>query len=107
MQLKHYLSIYLKGMAMGAADVVPGISGGTVAFITGIYEELLHTLQSINPKTALILFKEGPKPFWQAMNGNFIVSLLAGIVTSFALLAHIITNVMQSHPIPLWAFFLV
>jgi putative membrane protein len=99
------LGVYFKGMAMGAADIVPGVSGGTIAFITGIYEELIETLQSINPKTALVLFKEGPIPFWQAINGTFIVTLLAGIITSFVSLAHVITYLLANFPIVLWSFF--
>lgn len=105
MKNSRLLGVFFKGMAMGAADVVPGVSGGTIAFITGIYEELINTLQSINPKTALIFFKEGPIPFWQAINGTFIVTLLAGIITSFVSLAHVITYLLVSFPIILWAFF--
>ncbi|NRB42893.1 MAG: DUF368 domain-containing protein [Pseudomonadales bacterium] len=90
---------------MGAADVVPGVSGGTVAFITGIYEELLSSIKAINPKTLMMLFTQGPKPFWQAINGNFLAALLAGIVTSFLSLAHLITWLMAEHPLLLWSFF--
>jgi putative membrane protein len=100
-----YIAVFFKGMAMGAADVVPGVSGGTIAFISGIYEELINTLKSMNPKALMLLFKEGPTAFWQAINGTFITSLLLGIVCSFLSLAHAITYVMQHHPIPLWAFF--
>lgn len=104
MRLPKYLAVFIKGMAMGAADVVPGISGGTVAFIVGIYEELLNSIKAVNPVTAKILFKEGPAAFWQAINGNFLLSLVAGIVTSFLLLAHAITWLIQHYPILLWAF---
>ncbi|NRB41097.1 MAG: DUF368 domain-containing protein [Pseudomonadales bacterium] len=90
---------------MGAADVVPGVSGGTVAFITGIYEELLSSIKSVNPKTAMLLFSEGPKAFWSAINGNFLAALLTGIITSFLSLAHLITWLMAEHPLLLWSFF--
>lgn len=105
MKSSRLVGVFFKGMAMGAADVVPGVSGGTIAFITGIYEELINTLQSINPKTALILFKDGPVAFWQAINGTFILTLLAGIITSFVSLAHVISYLLASYPIVLWSFF--
>ena len=90
---------------MGAADIIPGVSGGTIAFITGIYEELIDTLKSINPKLLPVLFKQGPKAFWQAMNGNFLFSLLVGIIGSFITLAHAISYLMTSWPLLLWSFF--
>lgn len=105
MRLPHYLTIFLKGIAMGAADIVPGVSGGTIAFITGIYEELINTLKSIHPGQLGTLFRQGPKAFWQAVNGHFLASLLAGIVTSFLTLAHMISYLMESYPLMLWSFF--
>ena len=67
--------LFLKGMAMGAADVVPGVSGGTIAFISGIYEELLESINNIN-LTALKKWKqEGVKSFWAHINGNFLTAL--------------------------------
>ena len=105
MNVNKYVPVFFKGMAMGAADVVPGVSGGTVAFITGIYLELLDSLKAINPKSALMLFKEGPKPFWQAINGNFLLSLLLGIAVSFLSLAHVISWLMVTYPLLLWSFF--
>lgn len=99
-----YPLVYLKGIAMGAADVVPGVSGGTIAFITGIYEELLNSIRSVNPSAIKILFSQGIKAFWQHVNGTFLVSLLAGIATSFLVLAHGITWLMQHQPLLLWAF---
>lgn len=105
MQLPHFFSLFLKGVAMGAADVVPGVSGGTVAFITGIYDELLESIKSINPKTAIILFKDGPFACWKSINGNFLVTLIIGIITSFLSLAHLITWLMEAYPVLLWSFF--
>lgn len=95
----------LKGMAMGAADVVPGVSGGTIAFITGIYEELLSSIKSINLKTVQVLFKEGIKPFWKAINGNFLVTLFLGIGISVVSLAKVLENLLNNYPELIWSFF--
>lgn len=96
--------LYFKGLAMGAADVVPGVSGGTIAFITGIYEELLNSIKSVNPQAIKILFTQGIKAFWQYINGTFLLTLIAGIATSFLLLAHAITWLMAHYPLLFWAF---
>jgi putative membrane protein len=102
---KDYALVLLKGLAMGAADVVPGISGGTIAFITGIYEELLDSLRSINPRSVRRLFSEGPLAFWQAINGNFLLALLLGIGISLFSLARVLTLLLEHHAVLLWAFF--
>lgn len=102
---KDYLFLVLKGMGMGAADVVPGVSGGTIAFITGIYEELIDTINRVNIVTIQILFKEGIKPFWKALNGNFLVGLFAGIFISLVTFAKVITYLLETHPIAIWSFF--
>lgn len=90
---------------MGAADVVPGVSGGTVAFITGIYEELLNSIKSINPKALVILFKQGPAACWQSINGNFLLALMLGILTSILALARLVSFLLDKHPLLLWSFF--
>ncbi len=74
--LFNYLIITLKGMAMGAADVVPGVSGGTIAFISGIYEELITSINNVNPSLLKIWRREGFKAFWIKLNGSFLLSLL-------------------------------
>lgn len=102
---KQYVFLVLKGMGMGAADVVPGVSGGTIAFITGIYEELIDTINRVNVVTLQVLFKQGIKPFWKALNGNFLVGLFAGIFISIITLAKLITYLLESHPIAIWSFF--
>lgn len=102
---KDYLLISLKGMAMGAADVVPGVSGGTIAFISGIYEELLETISNVNLKALKILTSQGIKPFWKQINGNFISALLFGIAISIISLAKLITYLLQHHSLLLWGFF--
>jgi len=100
-----YVRLLLKGVLMGAADAVPGVSGGTVAFITGIYEELIHSIRRCDPQALQVLFKQGLKAFWQHINGNFLVTLLAGIGLSLATLAHIVLYLLDQHPVLLWAFF--
>jgi putative membrane protein len=103
--LKDYFLLYLKGLGMGGADVVPGVSGGTVAFITGIYQELLDSIKSVNVD-ALNLLKSGRfKDFWQHINGTFLMVLLAGILTSVFTLARLITFLLANYPIQLWSFF--
>lgn len=92
-------------MAMGAADVVPGVSGGTIAFISGIYEELLETINSVNLGALKTLKKEGVKAAWKSINGNFIVTLFLGIGISIASLAKLISYLLEVHPILIWSFF--
>ncbi len=90
---------------MGAADVVPGVSGGTIAFITGIYEELLNSIKSVNYKAVRILFKDGIKAFWKTINGNFLTALLLGVAISILSLARAILFLLENYPIHLWSFF--
>lgn len=103
--LFQYLGLTLKGIAMGAADVVPGVSGGTIAFITGIYEELINSISNINLEALKTLRKEGIKSFWKHVNGNFFVALLSGIAISALSLARLITYLLDHHPVLIWAFF--
>ena len=104
-RLIDYLIISLKGLAMGAADAVPGVSGGTIAFISGIYEELITTISNVNTSLFKTLFKEGIKPFWQQLNGNFIVALLSGILVSFVSFMRLAKYLLENHPILIWSFF--
>lgn len=103
--LKDYLFIFLKGLGMGAADVVPGVSGGTIAFIAGIYEELLDSIASIKPSLISDFKTQGFQEVWRKINGNFLVVLLAGIATSILSLAKLLTYAMHYYPIQLWCFF--
>ena len=102
---KDYITLSLKGIAMGAADVVPGVSGGTIAFITGIYEELLNTISSFNLAALKKLKTEGLKSCWKHINGNFILALFLGIGISIASFAKLITYLMTNHTVLLWSFF--
>jgi putative membrane protein len=95
----------LKGIAMGAADVVPGVSGGTIAFITGIYDELLESINHLNFKALGVLKNEGLKKFWEYINGTFLTVLMLGIGTSIVSLAKLIDYLMAQHTIGLWSFF--
>ncbi len=103
--IKDYLILGAKGMAMGAADVVPGVSGGTIAFISGIYEELLSSISAINIGLLKILKKEGVTEAWRQLNGNFLLSLLIGIFVSVLSLAKVISWLLIHQPILLWSFF--
>lgn len=105
MNLRERAKLYLKGMAMGAADVVPGVSGGTIAFISGIYEELLSSIRSFGPETLKVLMRQGPLAAWKQINGNFLATLLAGIFTSIILLVRPITWALEHQPVLIWAFF--
>lgn len=100
---KHVL-LYAKGIAMGAADVVPGVSGGTVAFISGIYDELLRSIASV-PHAVGLLLRGRIVAAWQAANATFLLVLLAGILTSVVSLARLITYLLEHQPIPVWSFF--
>lgn len=104
-KLKDYVVIGLKGMAMGAADVVPGVSGGTIAFISGIYEELLTSISGVNLDLFKTLKKEGLKAAWQQVNANFLLALFIGIFISIVSLAKAIKYLLENEPILLWSFF--
>lgn len=100
-----YLIITLKGMAIGAADVVPGVSGGTIAFISGIYEELIKSINGVNVSLIPTFKNQGIKAVWKQLNGNFLVSLLIGIFISILSFAKLITHLLQEKPVLVWAFF--
>ncbi|MCK8481479.1 DUF368 domain-containing protein [Psychroserpens algicola] len=104
-QFKDYIILSLKGVAMGAADAVPGVSGGTIALISGIYEELITTIGNVNLSLFTTLRKEGFKAFWNQLNGNFLLALLSGIGISFILFMRIAKYLLEQHPILIWSFF--
>lgn len=101
----NYFTTFLKGVAMGAADVVPGVSGGTIAFITGIYDTLLESIRRVNPSLLGIWKRDGFKAAFNHINGLFLISLFGGIFISIATLAKLISWLLVTHPIPLWSFF--
>lgn len=97
--------IFLRGLLMGAADIVPGVSGGTVAFITGIYDQLLDSLRAVDLEFLARLSRLDIAGAWQHINGRFLLALLLGIATSIFSLAQLVSWVLEHHPVPLWAFF--
>lgn len=103
--LGEYIILGFKGMLMGAADIIPGVSGGTVAFIAGIYEELIASIKNIDLSKLLILKNQGFKSFWTSINGGFLLALLVGIAFSMLSLSRIVSYLLKSHSELLWAFF--
>ena len=102
----YYLVLTLKGMAMGAADAVPGISGGTIALLLGIYEKLINTIGNINIFLLKDLKSNGFTYFWQKLNGNFLLSLIIGIGISLITFVKITAYLFDKYPILIWSFFL-
>ncbi len=102
---KEYIKIALKGCAMGAADVVPGVSGGTIAFISGIYEELIGSIKSVDLEAIKLLLTLRFKDFWQKINGSFLLAVVCGIAISILSLAKVMTYMLDNHPIMIWSFF--
>ncbi len=100
-----YLTITFKGICMGAADVIPGVSGGTIAFLMGIYQELIDSIKSVTPANLKLILQGRFGEFWRAINGNFLLSLILGIMISIFSLARLMKYLLEFHPIPLWSFF--
>lgn len=105
MSKRNYPLLILRGCAMGAADVVPGVSGGTIAFITGIYEELIDSIKAVDLQAVKLLLKFKLAEFWEKINGNFLISVIAGIGISIFSLAKLMTWLLENHPIYIWSFF--
>jgi putative membrane protein len=102
---KSTFGMYLKGIAMGIADLVPGVSGGTIALITNIYEDLITSINHVNAKEILALFGTNRKTSWQKINGPFLLPLFLGIATSILFLSSIIGFFLENHALALWSFF--
>ena len=102
---KEWFGIIAKGFAMGTADLVPGVSGGTIAFITGIYEELISTIANLGPTTIKDLFKEGIVSTWKKYNLNFLLALFIGIALAVLILSKTIHHLQETHPDQLMSFF--
>lgn len=92
-------------MGMGAADVVPGVSGGTIAFITGIYEELISSIKSIDLEAVKFFFSGKWLSFWKKINGNFLLAVFAGIFVSVLSLARLLEYLLEHQPVLIWSFF--
>ena len=102
---KDYIILIVKGIGMGAADVVPGVSGGTIALITNIYEELIESLKSFDTDAFTFVKSFDLKGLWKHINGNFLAAVLFGILISIFSLANIIHHLLETSPIQLWSFF--
>lgn len=102
---QHPAAVFLRGMAMGAADIVPGVSGGTIAFITGIYFRLLEAINAVPVAVFHDLRKGRFRAFWSACDGTFLLCLLAGILSSIVTLASAISFALANYPILIWSFF--
>lgn len=95
----------MKGVGMGGADVIPGVSGGTIAFISGIYDELINSLKSFDIEAFRLLGTFKWAAFWKKVNANFLLAVLAGVATSLLSLAKLMTYLLQAYPIQIWSFF--
>ena len=104
-KIKKYLLTGVKGACMGAADVIPGVSGGTIAFIMGIYDEFVGSIAKIDAEAVKLLFKRQLRDFWKHINGSFLLSVVLGIGVSVVTLAGIMKTLLTEHPIQTWAFF--
>ena len=103
--LKDYIKIGVKGACMGAADVIPGVSGGTIAFITGVYDEFVGSIAKLDMSAARLLFKGRFREFWKYINGPFLLALFSGIGASVVVLAGLMQLLLADYPIQTWAFF--
>ena len=101
-----YIKLFFKGVFMGIADAIPGVSGGTIALLLGIYEELISTISGLNFGLITKLKNNGFKSFWESINGNCLITLVLGIGISLILFVKISANLLTSHPMYVWSFFL-
>ena len=104
--LVDYISLFFKGIFMGIADAIPGVSGGTIALLLGIYEELISTISSLNVNLLIDLKQNGFKSFWKKLNGNFLVTLIVGIGISLIFFIKISSKLLNDYPMFIWSFFL-
>lgn len=105
MEFSRSLLLLLKGCAMGSADVVPGVSGGTIAFISGIYEELIESIRRVDITALRLLCRGEFRALWRHINGKFLLPVLIGIGIAIFSLARLMTWLLAHHPIEIWSFF--
>ena len=103
--MKFKIDLYLKGVFMGIAEIIPGVSGGTIAFITGIYEELINSIKSVDGNSIKLLLSLKFSLFWKQINGTFLLTLLMGMLTSILALSRVIVFLIDQHPFKIWGFF--
>ena len=101
-----HLRVFLCGILMGIADAIPGISGGTIALLLGIYEELIGSISNFNINLFQNLKKKGIKYCWNKINGNFLLSLISGVLLSLVSFVKIFSILIQKYPLFIWSFFL-
>ena len=104
-QRKNFLGISLRGLAMGIAEVIPGVSGGTIALITGIYERLLQSIRAVGPIAYKAFRSDGLRGAWMAVNGPFLLALMIGMATGLVTGVFGISHILEHYPPVLWAFF--
>ena len=103
--MKQYINYFIKGMAVGIANIIPGVSGGTIALITGIFERLINAIKSFDLKALQLLFKGNWKAFAQKTDFYFLLALFAGIVIAIVALARIFDFLFHHYPVYIWAYF--
>jgi uncharacterized membrane protein len=103
--LSDYSLLILKGIAMGIANKIPGVSGGIVAVVTGFYEELIFSFQRLNFKAISLLFRGRFRTFWQYINGTFLIALFVGVILSYFTLSLMLDAALNSYPLNVWALF--
>ena len=106
MDRREIISLFFKGLAIGTADSVPGVSGGTIAFISGIYTRLLEALRNCHPGKLPLLWREGPGAFWRSIHGTFLLTLALGILTALILMANLVLHLLETRFVLVMAFFL-
>ena len=103
--LKNNIFLFLKGLAMGAVNKIPGVSGGTVAFVTGIYEDLLNSIKKINFASFKILFNKGFKEFYKEINGKFLTIVFSGVIASFFSVSLILDRLIEKYELYVFGLF--
>ena len=103
--MKNYIFLFLKGLAMGAVNKIPGVSGGTVAFITGIYEDLINSIKKINFKSFKILFSRGFKDFYFEINGRFLTIVFSGVIASFFSVSLVLDRLIEEYELYVFGLF--
>ena len=103
--LSNYFFLFLKGLAMGAVNKIPGVSGGTVAFITGIYEDIINSIKKINFNSFKILFTKGFKSFYLEINGKFLTIIFSGVIASFFTVSLILDKLIQEYEVNVFGMF--
>jgi uncharacterized membrane protein len=102
---KDYVLLFLKGVGMGLANKIPGVSGGIIAIVTGFYEELLFSFQRLNLRAIILLLRGRYKSFWFYINGNFLFTLLLGVIVSYFTLSIFLNFALMKFPMQVWSMF--